>query len=150
LGDPTKSFPACLAPTIGHNPFETHPFCRVRLFYDRMAVKIMTLEEIILDIHAMQEDIQVFERKYGALSETFYESYMNGEEPYDTAWVLDWASWAGAYQILLERREQYQLFITKLRATQPDWESVIALTASRSVTQSNFPELFEEITHLLT
>lgn len=110
----------------------------------------MTLEEIIQDVHAMQEDIQVFERKYGVLSDTFYESYMNGEEPYDTAWVLDWASWAGAYQILLDRREQYRIFIKKLRATQPDWEHLIALTASRSVTPSNFPVLFEEINQLLS
>jgi len=66
----------------------------------------MTLNEIIQDIHALEEDILTFERKYGVLTETFYESYINGEEPEDDAWVLDWNDWAGAYEILQERREQ--------------------------------------------
>lgn len=38
----------------------------------------MTLQEIIADIHALREDLEAYERKYGVLSETFYESYLNG------------------------------------------------------------------------
>ena len=72
-----------------------------------MATK-MTLQDIIDDIHALNEDIEVYERKYGILSETFYESYLKGEEPEDDAWVLDWSDWAGAYKILLRRQEQYR------------------------------------------
>jgi hypothetical protein len=41
----------------------------------------MTLQDIISDVHALTEDIEVYERKYGVLSETFYESYITGEEP---------------------------------------------------------------------
>ncbi len=41
----------------------------------------MELQEIVDDIHALREDIEAYERKYGVLSETFYESYMKGEEP---------------------------------------------------------------------
>ena len=41
----------------------------------------MTLQEIIADIHALSEDLEAYERKYGVLSETFYESYMSGKEP---------------------------------------------------------------------
>jgi hypothetical protein len=68
----------------------------------------MILQEIIADIHALTEDLEVYERKYGVLSETFYELYLSGEEPDDEAWMLDWADWAGAYKILLRRQEQYQ------------------------------------------
>ena len=68
----------------------------------------MTLQEIISDIHALNEDLESYERKYGVLSETFYESYSKGEEPEDESWVSDWADWAGAYKILLRRRQQYQ------------------------------------------
>jgi len=67
------------------------------------------------DIHALSEDLETYERKYGVLSETFYESYMSGEEPEDDAWVLDWADWAGAYKILLRRQEQYRRVIQTLR-----------------------------------
>jgi cell division protein FtsB len=75
----------------------------------------MTLQEIIADIHALNDDLEAYERKYGVLSEAFYESYMSGEEPDDDAWVLDWADWAGAYKILLRRREQYRHAIQSLR-----------------------------------
>jgi hypothetical protein len=75
----------------------------------------MTLQEIISDIHALNEDLEAYERKYGVLSETFYESYTNGEEPGDESWVMDWADWAGAYKILLRRKEQYQHAIQLLR-----------------------------------
>lgn len=68
----------------------------------------MTLQETIADIHALNEDLEAYERKYGVLSETFYESYTNGDEPADDAWVRDWADWAGAYKILLRRREEYR------------------------------------------
>ena len=43
----------------------------------------MTLQEIIADIHALNEDLGTYERKYGVLSETFYELYLSGEEPED-------------------------------------------------------------------
>ena len=75
----------------------------------------MTLDEILQDIHALGEDLRAYERKYGVLSETFYESYLNGEEPADDAWVLDWSDWAGAYEIWLRRRQQYQSMIASLK-----------------------------------
>ena len=91
----------------------------------------MTLQDIIIDIHALNEDIQAYERKYGVLSETFYESYINGEDPKDDSWVLDWADWAGAYKILLRRREQYRRTIQVLREQTPALASVIERTVQR-------------------
>jgi hypothetical protein len=75
---------------------------------------MMTLSEIIQDIHAMKEDLLVFERKYGVLTETFYQAYQHGEEPEDDAWVLDWSEWAGTYEILLQRQEMYRHAIQAL------------------------------------
>lgn len=67
----------------------------------------MTLSEILQDIHACEEDMLEYERKYGIRSATFHESYMQGDEPPAGASVIDWAGWAGAYATWLERQEQY-------------------------------------------
>jgi len=91
----------------------------------------MTLQDIIADIHALYEDLEVYERKYGILSETFYELYVSGEEPQDDAWVLDWADWAGAYQLLLRRQEQYRRTIQALRTQAPSLADVIEKTTRR-------------------
>ena len=47
----------------------------------------MELQEILSDIHALEEELLSFERKYGIRSETFYAAYRNGEEPEDERWV---------------------------------------------------------------
>jgi len=91
----------------------------------------MTLDEILQDIHAMEQDLQNFERKYGVLSETFYESYMNGEEPEDEAWVTDWSAWAGVYEIWLRRREQYRSAIQTLHSRSLPLSKLIERTARR-------------------
>ena len=75
----------------------------------------MTLSEIMQDIHACAADMLVYERKYNILSETFYESYMQGDEPPDDAWVLEWSDWAGAYEIWLDRKQRYKKAMETLR-----------------------------------
>ena len=91
----------------------------------------MTLQDIIEDIHALTEDVEVYERKYGVLSETFYESYLNGEEPEDDAWVLDWGDWAGAYKILLRRQKQYRHTMQALQKQAVTLAAVIGKTTRR-------------------
>ena len=91
----------------------------------------MTLQDIIEDIHALIEDVEVYERKYGVLSETFYESYMQGEEPEDDTWVLDWSDWAGAYKILLRRQEQYRRTIQVVREETASIAHLIERTTQR-------------------
>jgi hypothetical protein len=56
----------------------------------------MTIDEIVRDIHALEADLENYERKYGILSETFYEAYSMDEEPANDTWVLDWSDWVGA------------------------------------------------------
>ena len=75
----------------------------------------MVLQDIIADIHALREDIEAYEKKYGVLSETFYESYTSGEEPEKEEWVMDWSDWGGVYKIWLRRQEQYRQAINALR-----------------------------------
>lgn len=89
----------------------------------------MTLQEIISDIHALSEDMETYERKYGILSETFYEAYTNGDEPQEESWVLDWADWAGSYKILLRRQEQYRRTIQALREKTSTLSHLIEKTA---------------------
>ena len=91
----------------------------------------MTLQEIIADIHALNEDLEVYERKYGILSETFYELYQSGEEPENDVWVLDWADWAGAYKIMARRQDQYRRTIDALRQQTQSLSTVIERTSRR-------------------
>lgn len=76
----------------------------------------LTLDDLLQEMHSLEEDMASYERKYGVLSETFYESYLNGEEPGNDSWLLDWARWAGSYSIWLRRREQYAHTISILRS----------------------------------
>ena len=79
----------------------------------------MTLSEIMQDIHACEEDMLMYERKYNILSETFYAAYSAGEEPPDHASVLEWSDWAGAYQIWMRRKQQYLAAIQTLEEQTP-------------------------------
>jgi hypothetical protein len=96
-----------------------------------MTDQTLTLQDIIADIHALNEDLGMYERKYGVLSETFYESYQRGEEPEDESWVLDWGDWAGAYKIWLRRREQYRQTIRTLSEQASTLVDVIERTVQR-------------------
>lgn len=89
----------------------------------------MTLEDILLDIYALEDEMRAYERKYGVLSETYYEAYIAGEEPPDEAWVQDWTAWASAYTVWLRRRNQYQTTIQSLRAETPTLAEMIEKTA---------------------
>ncbi len=75
----------------------------------------MTPYEILTDIHALEEELLEFERKYGIRSETFYPAYMNGEEPEDDAWVLDFGEWASVYKTWLERQAEYRNAIQRIQ-----------------------------------
>lgn len=68
----------------------------------------MNLQELLADIHSLEEDLLAFERRYGVRSETFYAAYASGEEPLDPGWVLDFTEWAGVYRTRLERQSAYR------------------------------------------
>jgi hypothetical protein len=79
----------------------------------------MTLQEILVDIHALEEEILDFERKYGLRSETFYTAYVSGEEPEDEEWVLDFGEWASVYRTWLARQAEYRNEVQRLQRNAP-------------------------------
>lgn len=89
----------------------------------------MTLDDILQDIYALEDEMRAYERKYGVLSDTFYEAYSQGEEPLEAAWVRDWTAWASAYKLWQRRREQYKATIQSLRANTPTLADMIGRTA---------------------
>ena len=89
----------------------------------------MILDDVLQDIHALEDELRTYERKYGVLSETFYESYVGGEEPPDAAWIRDWTAWASAYKVWLRRREQYQTAIQSLRTQTQSFAGLVEKTA---------------------
>lgn len=68
----------------------------------------MTLQDILADIHALEEELLAFERRYGVRSETFYAAYASGEEPESDEWVLDFTEWASIYRTWLARQAAYR------------------------------------------
>jgi hypothetical protein len=66
------------------------------------------LQDILNDIHSLEEDLLRYERKYGVRSETFYAAYMRGEEPNDDARVLDFTEWASVYRTWLARQADWR------------------------------------------
>jgi hypothetical protein len=69
---------------------------------------IVTLDQILADIHALEEELLDLERKYGLRSEIFYAAYMSGEEPENDAWILDFSEWASIYKTWLARQAEYR------------------------------------------
>ena len=89
----------------------------------------MTLRELLTDIHALEEELIAFERKYGLRSETFYAAYMNGEEPEDDNWILDFGEWASVYRTWLARQAEYRNEVQRLQRNGPSLAGLIQAAA---------------------
>ncbi len=89
----------------------------------------MTLQDILADIHALEEDLLAFERKYGIRSETFYAAYTGGEEPEDDRWVLDFGEWASLYRTWLARQASYRDKVQQLQGNKPSLAGLIRVAA---------------------
>lgn len=90
----------------------------------------MKLQDILFDIHALEEQLLTFERKYGIRSETFYAAYINGEEPEDDSWVLDFGEWASVYHTWLTRQAQYRNEVQRLQQNAPSLEGLIRVASA--------------------
>jgi hypothetical protein len=89
----------------------------------------MTLQDILADIHALEEELLAFERKYGLRSETFYAAYQSGEEPDDDAWVLDFGEWASIYSTWLTRQAEYRNAVQRLQHNAPSLSGLVRVAA---------------------
>ena len=88
----------------------------------------MNVSQILADIHALEEELLAFERKYGIRSETFYAAYTNGEEPENDSWVLDFSEWASVYKTWLERESQYGKEIQRVQHNRPTLVGLIRVS----------------------
>ncbi|MBI1928351.1 hypothetical protein HYR99_29420 [Candidatus Poribacteria bacterium] len=89
----------------------------------------MTIRDILADIHALEEELLGFERKYGIRSETFYAAYVSGEEPEDERWVLDFGEWASVYRTWLTRQAEYRNEIQRIQRQAPSLTGFIQVAS---------------------
>jgi hypothetical protein len=89
---------------------------------------MMMLREILADIHALEEDMLAFERKYGVRSETFYAAYASGEEPEDDRWMLDFGEWASVYRTWLARQAEYRNEVQRRQRNVPSLRDLVQVT----------------------
>lgn len=87
----------------------------------------MNLREILADIHALEEDMLAFERRYGIRSEIFYAGYLSGEEPEDDSWVLDFGEWASVYRTWLARQAEYRNEVQRIQRNAPSLAGLIGV-----------------------
>jgi hypothetical protein len=80
------------------------------------------LQNIIQDLHALEERIRAYERKYGITTRDFYELYKSGlldDEGFEKS--LEYTRWASAYEMKLEREAAFeqlsQARVARLRQT---------------------------------
>lgn len=85
----------------------------------------MTLEQLLVDIHALEEELLAFERKYGVRTEIFYAAYQNGEEPEDDAWMLDFGEWASIYRTYLLRQAEYRNEVQRRQRQSPSLAGLV-------------------------
>jgi hypothetical protein len=85
--------------------------------------------DILADIHALEEELLAFERKYGVRSETFYPAYQSGEEPEDDRWVLDFGEWASIYRTWLTRQAEYRNEVQRRQRQAPSLAGLIRVAA---------------------
>ncbi len=85
----------------------------------------MNLQHILADIHALEEELLAFERKYGVRSEIFFTAYMSGEEPENENWVLDFGEWASVYKTWLARQAEYRNEVQRIQQYKPSLAGLI-------------------------
>ncbi len=85
----------------------------------------MELQDIIQDLHALEERVRAYERKYGITSQDFYKLYQAGvldDEGFEKS--REFTRWASAYEMKLEREEAFERLsqerIADLRRQKPD------------------------------
>ena len=85
----------------------------------------MNIRDILADIHALEEELLAFERKYSLRSDIFYAAYVNGEEPENEAWVLDFGEWSSVYKTWLTRLAEYRNEIQRIQQQKPSLKGLI-------------------------
>jgi hypothetical protein len=69
---------------------------------------MLTLAEIIQDLHALESRLRAYERKYGITSADFHDLYQQGlldDEGFEQS--TEFARWASAYELKLKREAAF-------------------------------------------
>jgi len=64
----------------------------------------MTIDELLKDIHAIQDHLKKFEEKYKLISSDFYKLYKANKLELSR----DFIKWLGFYEIMLDRESEYK------------------------------------------
>lgn len=88
------------------------------------------IQNLLADIHALEQEMLHFERRYGVRSETMYAAYVAGEEPEDDAWVLDFGEWASAYKLWLRRQAEYRNEIQRRQQARNSLRGLVRVAAA--------------------
>ena len=67
----------------------------------------MTLDEVLQDIHGLDQRLREFEQRYGMLSEDLYTLYRLGELEQSR----DLIRWVGYYELRQERQRVYEAIL---------------------------------------
>lgn len=89
----------------------------------------MNLQDLLIDIHALEQELLAFERKYGVRSEIFYTAYVNGEEPDNIDWMLDFGEWGSVYRTWLTRQAEYRNEVDRVRTHRPGLSGLMRVAA---------------------
>jgi hypothetical protein len=89
----------------------------------------VNIRSTLADIHALEEELLAFERKYGIRSETLYAAYVSGEEPDNDEWVLDFGEWASVYRTWLTRQAEYRNEVQRLQRQENSLSGLIQVAA---------------------
>ena len=89
----------------------------------------MNLRDLLIDIHALEQELLAFERKYGVRSETFYAAYASGEEPDEIAWMLDFGEWGSVYRTWLTRQAEYRNEVDRVRSNRVGLSELMRVAA---------------------
>ncbi len=84
----------------------------------------LSLDDILEDLHAAERICQEYERKYGVLTEDFYQLYVNGE----LECHKDFGMWAAYHEIKKHREEMLR---QRYREDGALKERLLAVTASK-------------------
>jgi len=85
----------------------------------------MELQDVVQDLHALEERVRAYERKYEITSADFYELYRAGlldDDGFDK--TQEFTRWASAYEMKLEREADFARLsherVVALRRQTPD------------------------------
>lgn len=73
------------------------------------------LIDLVQDIHAMDEELWHYEKRYGLRSQYFYTLYRAGQlRDEDPAEARDYSDWAACYEIKQHREELYDSLVNRI------------------------------------